>query len=238
MSVKDTLKKKVAPVAVAAATLLTPVATQGAEKPEAEQNPQKMEQIQEKGQKRAEELSPRESYWERTAHEDMETKKTRYAASSKEVAVLLGPEFAKKMSRYCDKADAFKRLGVKDGKVDVYVRADGIIEIQPALGTNGTGEESRIFLDKDGNDVGKKFHLQESPSWAADGMHVTFDKDGNYRIEEVYMGKDGVVNHHSIYEGKLSTLDHTQNAIDNATEKVDETTGKIGKFVRDTVLGR
>lgn len=47
MSVKDTLKKKVAPVAVAAATLLTPVATQGAEKPEAEQNPQKMEQIQE-----------------------------------------------------------------------------------------------------------------------------------------------------------------------------------------------
>ncbi len=48
MSVKDTLKKKVAPIAVAAATLLTPVATQGAEKPEAEQNPQKMEQIQEK----------------------------------------------------------------------------------------------------------------------------------------------------------------------------------------------
>lgn len=47
MSVKDTLKKKVAPIAVAAATLLTPVATQGAEKPEAEQNPQKMEQIQE-----------------------------------------------------------------------------------------------------------------------------------------------------------------------------------------------
>ena len=29
MSVKDTLKKKVAPIAVAAATLLTPVATQG-----------------------------------------------------------------------------------------------------------------------------------------------------------------------------------------------------------------
>ena len=48
MSVKDTLKKKVAPIAVAAATLLTPVATQGAEKPEAEQNPQKMEQIQKK----------------------------------------------------------------------------------------------------------------------------------------------------------------------------------------------
>lgn len=47
MSVKDTLKKKVAPIAVAAATLFTPVATQGAEKPEAEQNPQKMEQIQE-----------------------------------------------------------------------------------------------------------------------------------------------------------------------------------------------
>lgn len=48
MSVKDTLKKKVAPIAVAAATLFTPVATQGAEKPEAEQNPQKMEQIQKK----------------------------------------------------------------------------------------------------------------------------------------------------------------------------------------------
>lgn len=48
MSVKDTLKKKVAPIAVAAATLLTPVAMQGAEKPEAEQNPQKMEQIQKK----------------------------------------------------------------------------------------------------------------------------------------------------------------------------------------------
>lgn len=56
MSVKDTLKKKVAPIAVAAATLLTPVATQGAEKPEAEQNPQKMEQIQEKKLTRNEQI--------------------------------------------------------------------------------------------------------------------------------------------------------------------------------------
>lgn len=153
------------------------------------------------------------------------------------------PEMAKQASKWADKYDAFKRCGDENGDVNninILFRKDGYIQITSDMikergrfsvgkrDENGKVSGNFVILDMNGNEV-----KDVMPNLEAEGIQVSLNKDGKYEVDEVANLKDGTFVQ-SISKGKLDTLDHAQNAIENIGQKAED----IVKIVRDGVLGR
>lgn len=152
----------------------------------------------------------------------------------------IAPEVAKQTSKWVDKYDAFKRCGDEDGdakNVSILFRKDGYIQItnkDPGHGTTASRTDGKVsgnfvILDKDGNEVNNVM----PEMGAVEGIQVSLNKDGKYKIDEMVNLKDGPFIQ-PLFEGKLDSLDHAQNAIENIGQKAED----IVKIVRDGVLGR
>ncbi len=162
MSVKDTLKKKVAPV-MAAAALLTPVATQASEQNAPETREQTIEQKIEQGVEAPAVL--------------------RFAPEMAKKAQKLA-EKADAFNRCGDKTDASEGIAV-------WYRNDGYIQITGGAteyDDNGVlTSNNYVILDKDGREV-----KDVEPLKPSNGIHISLDKAGNYRASVLMAYEDRV----------------------------------------------
>ncbi len=189
MSLKDTLKKQVAPVVAAAATLVTPMAAEAGENA-AERN-QNVEYAYAALQPAMKKVAP-----------DI----------AKEASRLIDKTNAFKR---CG-AENLTVIFRPDGHVQITgtsYSTDGNGLVKPGNEVIILDEKGNEVGGKVVSSVNKKL---DGTYGDDDGIHVYMGKDGNYMFSVVTNTPDGRRTANIVHEGQLGTLDHASNAIENA----------------------